>query len=72
VLTYQDDGIGISVENKVKLFTEGFSTGNGTGLGLAIIRKILQVYGWSITEVGVPGTGVQFEITIPNEFVKTQ
>ena len=72
VLTYQDDGVGISVENKVKLFTEGFSTGNGTGLGLAIIRKILQVYGWSITEVGVPGAGVQFEITIPRGLVKTQ
>lgn len=65
VLTYQDDGVGISQEHKARLFTEGFSTGNGTGLGLAIIRKILQVYGWSISEVGVPGKGVQFEITIP-------
>jgi PAS domain S-box-containing protein len=71
VLTYQDDGVGISTENKAKLFTEGFSTGNGTGLGLAIIRKVLQVYGWSIKEVGVSGCGVQFEITIPRLPAKT-
>lgn len=71
VLTYQDNGVGISAENKVKLFTEGFSTGSGTGLGLAIIRKILQVYGWSITEVGVPGMGVLFEITIPPGLTET-
>jgi signal transduction histidine kinase len=67
LLTYHDDGVGIPAENKVKLFTEGFSTGNGTGLGLATIRRILQVYGWSIAEVGVPGKGVRFEITIPME-----
>jgi signal transduction histidine kinase len=72
VLTYQDDGVGISAENRGKLFTEGFSTGSGTGLGLAIIRKILQVYGWSITEVGVPGAGVKFEITIPRGLSKIQ
>jgi len=71
VLTYQDDGVGISVENKAKLFTEGFSTANGTGLGLAIIRKILQVYGWSIKECGVPGCGAKFDITIPCSSVKT-
>jgi PAS domain S-box-containing protein len=71
VLTYQDDGAGISLENKAKLFTEGFSTASGTGLGLAIIRKILQVYGWSINEVGVPGSGVQFEITIPQAATKS-
>jgi PAS domain S-box-containing protein len=67
VLTYQDNGVGIPLENKARLFTEGFSTGNGTGLGLAIIRRILQVYGWNISEVGVPGEGARFEINVPRE-----
>jgi len=64
-LFYEDDGIGISAENKTKLFTEGFSTSNGTGLGLAMIKKMMEVYNWQIRETGVPGQGVKFEITIP-------
>ena len=35
VLVYEDDGVGISVENKLKLFSEGFSTGGSTGFGLS-------------------------------------
>jgi PAS domain S-box-containing protein len=66
-LVYEDNGAGISPENKAKLFTEGFSTGNGTGLGLAIIKKILQVYGWTIVEDGVFGKGSRFVITIPKQ-----
>ena len=30
-LIYEDDGVGVSVENKVCLFKEGFSTGGNTG-----------------------------------------
>jgi PAS domain S-box-containing protein len=64
-LYYDDDGVGVSVENKPKLFSEGFSTGDGTGLGLSMIKKIIEVYKWSIKEIGLPGKGVVFEITIP-------
>ncbi len=39
-LIYEDDGIGISEENKLKLFREGFSTGGSTGYGLFLSRKI--------------------------------
>jgi signal transduction histidine kinase len=66
LLVYSDDGMGVSEDNKPRLFTEGFPTAKGTGLGLAMIRKILQVYGWKIRETGVSGKGVKFEITIPN------
>jgi PAS domain S-box-containing protein len=64
-LIYTDDGVGIPKTKKTKLFTEGFTTGKGTGLGLSIIQKILQVYGWTITEEGKPGFGVEFVIRIP-------
>ena len=64
-LFYEDDGVGIPEDNKHKLFTEGFSTNNGTGLGLSMLRKILQVYGWTITEEGEPGKGAKFVISIP-------
>jgi PAS domain S-box-containing protein len=65
VLTYEDDGVGISGENKLKLFSEGFSTGGSTGFGLFLTKKMIDIYGWNITEVGEHGKGVRFVITIP-------
>jgi PAS domain S-box-containing protein len=64
-LIYEDDGVGISFENKLRLFKEGFSTGGSTGFGLFLIKKMLDVYGWSISEEGEPGKGVKFIILIP-------
>jgi PAS domain S-box-containing protein len=63
-LIYEDNGIGIPEENKPKLFTEGFTTGNGSGLGLRLVKKMVEVYGWTIKETGVPGQGARFEILI--------
>jgi len=65
-LIFEDDGLGISSENKLKLFKEGFSTGASTGFGLFLIKKMIDVYGWTITEEGEPGKGVKFKLTIPN------
>ena len=64
-LYYEDDGGGIHEETKPNLFKEGFTTGNGTGYGLYLIKKMMEVYGWTITETGTPGKGAQFTITIP-------
>lgn len=63
-LYYEDNGVGISDENKLRLFTEGFTTGNGSGLGLRLAKKMIDVYGWSIAETGIAGQGVRFEISI--------
>lgn len=63
-LYYEDNGVGISDENKLRLFTEGFTTGNGSGLGLRLAKKMVDVYGWSIAETGIAGQGVRFEISI--------
>ena len=64
-LIYEDDGVGISSENKLKLFKEGFSLGGGTGFGLFLSKKTVELYGWRVEEVGEPGRGVKFVITIP-------
>jgi PAS domain S-box-containing protein len=64
-LIYEDNGVGITAENKSKLFSEGFSTGGGTGFGLFLIKKMMAVYGWTITEEGGPRIGAKFVITIP-------
>jgi len=65
VLTYRDNGVGISAEDKKRLFQKGF--GKHTGLGLFLSREILAITGITITENGEPGAGVRFEITVPKE-----
>ena len=70
-LVYEDDGVGIPEAEKGKLFKEGY--GKGTGYGLYLIRKMCEIYGWTIQETGKQGKGAQFTITIPkmNENGKT-
>jgi PAS domain S-box-containing protein len=60
---YEDDGVGISTDDKPKLFRKGF--GKNTGLGLFLIREILAITGISIAENGEFGKGVRFEIQVP-------
>jgi PAS domain S-box-containing protein len=64
-LVYEDDGVGVPLENKQRLFKEGFSTGGSTGFGLFLTKKMIDVYGWAIIEEGEPGKGAKFTITIP-------
>ena len=65
IVVFEDDGVGISAENKPKLFKEGFSTSGTSGYGLFLMRKMINVYGWSIQENGEPGKGAKFTMTIP-------
>jgi PAS domain S-box-containing protein len=62
-LIYEDDGIGIPSEIRKHLFTEG--AGRGSGYGLFMIKRICEVYGWTITENGKPNRGVRFTVKIP-------
>jgi len=59
----EDDGVGITADDKKRLFTRGF--GKNTGLGLFLSREILAITGITITENGIPGKGARFEITVP-------
>jgi len=71
-LIYEDDGAGIPSENKKQLFKQGFSTGGSSGFGLFLSKKMIEVYGWTITEEGAPGKGAKFIITIPAESNRKQ
>jgi len=62
-ITCEDDGVGISADDKTYLFTRGF--GKNTGLGLFLSREILSITGLSITENGEPGCGARFVIVVP-------
>ncbi|MDD5024000.1 MAG: PAS domain S-box protein [Methanoregula sp.] len=59
----EDDGVGISPDEKKHLFVRGF--GKNTGLGLFLSREILLITGITITENGTQGKGARFEITVP-------
>jgi PAS domain S-box-containing protein len=63
VLICEDNGVGITKEDKSRLFTQGF--GKNTGLGLFLIREILAITGISIRETGEPGGGCRFEMIVP-------
>ena len=59
----EDDGTGISREDRPHLFTKGF--GKNTGLGLFLTREILGITGMEIRENSQPGHGARFEILVP-------
>ncbi len=64
VITYQDNGIGIPLEHKAKIFLPLFTTSpSGSGLGLYIIKRTINQMHGQIVEKGAQG--VLFEITIP-------
>jgi PAS domain S-box-containing protein len=62
-LVCEDDGKGITYEDKKKLFRKG--VGTHAGLSLFLSREILGITGITITENGTPGKGARFEITVP-------
>jgi PAS domain S-box-containing protein len=63
IISVEDDGVGISAEDKKRLFSRGF--GHHTGLGLFLSREILSITDITITENGELGKGARFEITVP-------
>ena len=64
VVICEDDGVGIPLENKERIFSFGYGT--NTGMGLFLVREILAITGITIRETGVPGRGARFEILIPS------
>ena len=63
IIVCEDNGDGVPVKDKERIFDRGF--GKNTGLGLALSREILDITGISIRENGEPGKGARFEITVP-------
>jgi PAS domain S-box-containing protein len=63
VIAFSDNGAGVPVEDKERIFTRGFGTKRGYGLYLA--REILALTGLTIAETGEAGKGARFEITVP-------
>ncbi|MCY0916332.1 response regulator [Massilia antarctica] len=74
----RDTGIGISAEQQTRLFSP-FSQADssttrrygGTGLGLVISKSLIELQGGHIELHSTPGTGSQFDFTIPFALVES-
>ncbi|ABS55768.1 PAS/PAC sensor signal transduction histidine kinase [Methanoregula boonei 6A8] len=63
VILYEDNGTGVSPDDKEQIFERGF--GHNTGYGLFLVKEILSITGLSIKETGHYGKGARFEILVP-------
>ncbi len=65
--TVEDNGVGMDLETREKIFTLFFSSkgARGTGLGLFIANHIVRQHGGGIEVSSTPGRGSLFTITIP-------
>jgi len=70
VISIGDTGVGISAEDRERIFELGFTkrrSAGGSGLGLALSRKIVEDHGGSIAIESRPGGGTTFIVRIPRE-----
>lgn len=64
LLIYMDNGIGVPDHEKDVIFNRGY--GKHTGMGLFLSQEILAITGLSMQEKGNYGSGVRFEIMVPD------
>jgi signal transduction histidine kinase len=62
-ITFEDDGAGVPLSEKEKIFELGY--GKHTGLGLYLVREILGITNISIKEAGSEGKGAKFVLHVP-------
>ena len=59
----EDDGVGVPQKDKDGIFEP--RAGSSTGLGLYLVRELLKSSRMMIREIGEPGKGAVFEISVP-------
>jgi signal transduction histidine kinase len=68
ILTFTDNGVGISCEGIDKIFQPYFSTKKeGNGLGMVIIERILREHGATIGVLSTEGVGTKISINFPRK-----
>jgi signal transduction histidine kinase len=66
IITVADNGVGVSEDNKIKIFEPKFTTkSSGMGLGLAMVKNIVETYEGNITFTSQLGVGTIFTVTFP-------
>jgi signal transduction histidine kinase len=68
MVTVEDNGLGISEDNEIKIFEPKFTTkSSGMGLGLAMVKNIVETYKGNITFTSQLGKGTTFTVTFPRK-----
>ena len=72
-LHFSDNGMGMPVDVREKIFEPFFSTkgAQGTGLGLSVSYSIIERHSGSISVVSEPGKGTNFTIDLPAVMAET-
>lgn len=66
LLLVHDNGRGLTLEERSRLFVPGFTTkANGSGLGLTIVERIVSEHGGFIAVESTPGQGTTIQIRLP-------
>lgn len=65
IVGIEDDGEGVPMAEKARIFERG--VGKNTGFGLFMSREILELTGIEIAETGVMGQGARFELSVPHD-----
>lgn len=66
VLEVEDRGVGMSAEQREKMFELFYSTRKGgAGLGLAVVQRIARAHGASLEVLTSPGQGTKVQIALP-------
>ena len=64
----KDNGIGITDENKERIYEPKFTTKtSGMGLGLGMVKNIVETYKGSITFTSEENIGTEFTVNFPKE-----
>ena len=63
-MIYEDDDVGIPIVANPSSTPRLLSC---KSTDLAPTKKIVEFYGWTLTEQGTPGNGAKFIITIPTK-----
>jgi signal transduction histidine kinase len=67
-ITVSDNGVGISEENKSKVFEPKFTTkSSGMGLGLAMVKNIVETYKGEISFTSEENLGTTFTVCFPKQ-----
>jgi nitrogen fixation/metabolism regulation signal transduction histidine kinase len=68
IVRIQDNGVGITQENKQRIFVPNFTTkSNGTGLGLAMVKTIVEQNQGSVFFRSKEEKGASFYISLPRQ-----
>ena len=72
-VSVRDDGIGISPEDREKVFDEFYRARNeqtanitGTGLGLSLVKRLAEMHEGAVRVESTPGSGSTFTVSIPS------